>query len=168
MPTILMGVTITCVQLAYWSGWRINLTESEPLGIYRLTPVHSAIDRGALVEFCPPANVTPEKFPFYMRGNCPAAGMPMFKVVAGVPGDHVHVDMSGVWINDQRLPFSQQRIGSNKFPSIRLPHQQGDFILGVDEYWTYGSGATEDLAAQSFDSRYWGAITGSMIRFVMR
>ena len=42
MSVILMGATIACVQLAYWSGWRINLTESEPLGIYPLTPVYAS------------------------------------------------------------------------------------------------------------------------------
>lgn len=164
MPVLLMVASIACVQIAYFSGWRVNLTESEPLGIYRLEPVHGAIHRGALVEFCPPAFVTPEAFPFYMHGTCPGGGMPMFKMVAGVPGDHVIVNRDGVWINGQRLRFSQQMVGSAKFPKVNLPHQQGDFVLGKGEYWIYGSGAVSALAGQSFDSRYWGLITESMIR----
>ena len=132
-PMLLMAVTVACIQVAYATGWRINLTESEPLGIYRLEPVSGNIKRGALVEFCPPAFVTPKKFPFYMPGNCLGGGMPMFKMVTGIPGDHVRVNMDGVWINGQRLPFSQQMVGSAKFPQVRLPHQQGDFVLGKDE-----------------------------------
>lgn len=158
IPVLLMVLTVACIQVAYLTGWRINLTESEPLGIYRLEPVSGNIKRGALVEFCPPAFVTPERFPFYMRGTCPGGGMPMFKQIAGIPGDHVRVTMNGVWINGQRLPFSRQMTGSIKYPNVRLPHQQGDFVLGKDEYWIYGSGAVSALAGQSFDSRYWGAI----------
>ncbi len=161
-PLLSMGLIIASTQIAYLSGWRINLTESEPLGIYRLEPVRGTIHRGALVEFCPPVFVTPEKFPFYMRGTCPGGGMPMFKTVAGVPGDQVHVNMDDVWINGQRLPYSQQLAESARFPEVVLPHQQGEFVLGRDEYWIYGSGAVPALAGQSFDSRYWGAVTKSM------
>ncbi len=53
-------------------------------------------------------------------------------------------------------------------PESLLTHQHGDFVRGRDDCWIYGSGATPDLAAQSFDSRYWGAITGPMIRYVVR
>ena len=166
-PIFLMAATIACIQIVYVTGWRINLTESEPLGIYHLEPVSGNIKRGALVEFCPPAFVTPDKFPFYMRGTCPGGGMPMFKQVAGIPGDRVFVDMSGVWINGQRLPFSQQMAGSIRFPEVRLPHQQGDFVLGKNEYWIYGSGASLGLAAQSFDSRYWGKITAYSIKRIV-
>ena len=168
MPMILMATTIALAQIAYLSGWRINLTESEPLGIYRLEPVQGKVNRGVLVEFCPPAFVTPEAFPFYMHGTCPGGGMIMFKVVAGIPGDHVRVNKDGVWINGQRLQFSQQMAGSKRYPSTRLPHQLGEFVLGRDEYWIYGSGASPGLAAQSFDSRYWGAVTGSMIHDEVR
>ncbi len=163
LPLLLIVVIVSTVQIAYWTGWRINLTESEPLGIYRLEPVSGNIKRGALVEFCPPAFVTPDKFPFYMGGACPGGGMPMFKEIAGIPGDRVHVDTAGVWINGQRLPFSQQMAGSARFPEVRLPHQRGDFVLGKNEYWIYGSGAEPALAGQSFDSRYWGVAYRSMV-----
>lgn len=168
VPVFSMVVTIVCIQIAYATGWRINLTESEPLGIYRLEPVSGNIKRGALVEFCPPAFVTPEAFPFYMHGTCPGGGMPMFKQIAGIPGDRVHVDMAGVWINGQHLPFSQQMAGSARFPEVLLPHQQGAFVLAKDEYWIYGSGAEPALAGQSFDGRYWGPITSLNILGVIR
>ena len=164
VPVLAMVACIAVIRIAYWTGWRINLTESEPLGIYHLEPVSGNIWRGELVEFCPPATVTPEKFPFYLHGSCPGGGMPMLKMVAGIPGDHLHVNMDGVWINGQRLPFSQQVVGSARFPQVRLPHQQGDFVLGQGEYWIYGSGANRGLAAQSFDSRYWGRIKLTDIR----
>lgn len=151
-------------------GWRVNLTESEPLGFYRLEPVRpgTPIARGAMVEFCPPDSVTPAAFPFYVRGDCPGGGMPMFKRIAGIPGDRIWVTMASVEVNGAVLPFSSQLTHSQKWPWVRLPHQAGEFTLGRDQYWLYGSGARPELAAQSFDSRYWGPVTRADIRRVAR
>jgi conjugative transfer signal peptidase TraF len=161
-PALLMTVYIIFTQIVWLCGWRFNLTESEPLGIYRLAPVNGTVARNAIVEFCPPIFITPGAFPFYMHGTCPGGGMPMFKMVAGIPGDHVQVNMNGVWINNRRLPFSRQ-LTESRFPDVHLPHQDGSFNLGNDEYWIYGSGAIPVLAAKSFDSRYFGIVTRSMI-----
>ena len=75
------------------------------------------------------------------------------------------LNVDGVWINGQWL-CSQQMAGSERYPSVRLPHQNGDFVLGKAEYWIYGNGANPGLAAQRFDSRYWGAVPESMIHDV--
>jgi conjugative transfer signal peptidase TraF len=152
----------------WWSGWRLNLTESEPLGWYRLHPldVGETIPREAKIELCPPAWVTPRAFPFYLSGNCPGGGMPMLKTVVAIPGDHVVVKLQGVWINGRELPNSGQLLRSGRYPWLQLPHQQGSLTLGSRQYWVYGSGATPALAAQSFDSRYWGPITIAEIRRV--
>ncbi|BAP87620.1 putative Type IV secretory pathway, protease TraF [Burkholderiales bacterium GJ-E10] len=151
-------------------GWRVNFTESEPLGFYRLEPVGpgTPIARGAMVEFCPPAGVTPADFPFYARGDCPGGGMPMFKQVAGIPGDRIRVSMASIAVNGVVLPFSSQITHSQKWPWVRLRHQAGEFTLGRDQYWLYGSGARPALAAQSFDSRYWGPADRAEIRRVAR
>ncbi|WP_297505787.1 S26 family signal peptidase [Ferrovum sp.] len=162
---VLMAMTAATIQQ---SGWRINLTESEPMGLYRMAPMRPdfVIHRGSRVEFCPPDAVTPERFPFYMRGNCPNGGMPMFKTIAGVPGDVVEVSSNGVLIDHRQLPYSNQVERSKQFPWVTLPHQSGKIILGPQQYWVYGSGAQPEQAAQSFDSRYWGAIKDSQIRAV--
>jgi len=152
----------------WWSGWRVNLTESEPLGFYRLAAIDpsTVIRGGALIEFCPPPSVTPARFPFYMKGTCPGGGMPMFKQVVGVPGDRIDASLTGVSVNDRPLPYSAQLARSATWPRLQLPHQARVFVLGVDQYWVYGSGARPTLAAQSFDSRYWGAVTRAEIRRV--
>ncbi len=149
-------------------GWRVNLTQSEPLGFYRLEPVFpgTPIARGAMVEFCPPAAVTPDRYPFYMTGDCPGGGMPMFKQVAAIPGDRIRVSMASVAVNGVVLPFSSQLTHSEKWPWVRLPHQAGEFVLGPGQYWVYGGGARPALAAQSFDSRYWGPVRRVDIRRV--
>jgi conjugative transfer signal peptidase TraF len=164
---ILMLMAMTAVTIQQ-SGWRINLTESEPLGLYRMEPMRPGlvILRGSRVEFCPPDAVTPERFPFYMRGNCLNGGMPMFKTIAGVPGDVIEVSSNGVLINHRQLPYSNQIERSKQFPWVILPHQSGTITLGPKQYWVYGSGAQPEQAAQSFDSRYWGLIKPSQIRML--
>ena len=168
IPLTLLGASFITTNVLLWSGWRLNFTESEPLGWYRLHPldVGEAIPRGTKVELCPPAWVTPRAFPFYLSGDCPGGGMPMLKTVAAIPGDRVVVNLRGVWINGRELPNSGQLLRSGKYPWLRLPHQQRSFTLGQGQYWVYGSGATPALAAQSFDSRYWGPITIAEIRRV--
>ncbi|MGE0105816.1 MAG: S26 family signal peptidase [Thiomonas sp.] len=168
IPLALLGASLIATNVLWWSGWRLNLTESEPLGWYRLHPldVGETIPREAKIELCPPAWVTPRAFPFYLAGDCPGGGMPMLKTVVAIPGDHVVVNLRGVWINGREVPNSGQLLRSGKYPWLQLPHQQGSLTLGSRQYWVYGSGATPALAAQSFDSRYWGPITIAEIRRV--
>ncbi len=170
IPLAALVATALAVNVLWWCGWRVNWTESEPLGFYRLLPVDSgtAIPRGARAEFCPPTSVTPQAFPFYMKGDCPGGGMPMFKQIVGIPGDRMTVTPQAVSINGQALPHSGQLPGSPTYPWVHLPHQHGTFLLGPNQFWVYGSGARPALAAQSFDSRYWGAISRSEISRVTR
>ena len=59
------------------------------------------------------------------------------------------------------------RVGQFKnWPRVRLPHQAGELVLGPGQYWVYGGGARPALAAQSFDSRYWGPVRCASIRRV--
>jgi len=159
---VLIGVSTEGARCA---GWRLNLTASEPLGLYRLEPVTSnQIPRGTLVELCPPAWVTPAAFPFYMQGDCPSGGKAMLKMVVGIPGDRIWVSEGGVTINGVTLLDSAPRIRSNQYPKILLPRVRGELVLRPGQYWVYGRGAQPALAALSFDSRYFGAIAIGQIR----
>jgi conjugative transfer signal peptidase TraF len=170
VPLAALAATALAVNVFWWCGWRINWTESEPLGLYRLTPLApgAPITRGERAEFCPPPTVTPQSFPFYMKGDCPGGGMPMFKQIVGIPGDRITVTPQSVSINGKPLPYSGQLPGSPIYPQVRLPYERGSFTLGPDQFWVYGSGARPALAAQSFDSRYWGPITRREIRRIAR
>ena len=170
IPIGMLAALLAAANVLWWSGWRVNLTESEPLGFYRLILVHpeTVIKAGDRIEFCPPSSVTPQRFPFYMKGDCAGGGMPMFKQVVGVPGDRITVTLEGVTINGRPLPYSGQLTRSGTWPWLRLPHQIGTFTLAAGQYWVYGSGARPALAAQSFDSRYWGPVEREEIRRVAR
>ena len=159
---VLIGVS---TEVARDAGWRLNLTASEPLGLYRLEPVTSnQIPRGALVELCPPAWVTPAAFPFYLSGDCSGGGKEMLKTIVGIPGDRIWVSERGVAINGVTLPGSAPRLRSNQYPKILLPRIRGAVVLARGQYWVYGGGARSALAAWSFDSRYFGPIAIGQIR----
>jgi len=162
---VVLVLIAVSTEVARDAGWRLNLTASEPRGLYRLEPVTmTEIPRGALVELCPPAWVTPAAFPFYMRGNCPGGGKEMFKMIAGIPGDRISVSEDGVTINGVMLPGSAPRLRSSQYPKILLPRVRGEVVLRPGQYWVYGCGAQPALAALSFDSRYFGPIAIGQIQ----
>ena len=158
---VLTGIGAEC---AHCTGWRLNLTGSEPRGLYRLEPIRvTMLARGALVALCPPAWVTPAAFPFYMTGTCPGGGRALLKTVVGIPGDRVEASTAGVRINGVPLADSAARRRSDRY-QIRLPNWRGATVLGKGQYWVYGSGARPRLAARSFDSRYFGPVSTSQLR----
>ena len=159
---VLIGLS---TQAARCAGWRLNLTASAPRGFYHLRPLTMlTIPRGALVELCPPAWVTPAAFPFYMAGDCPGGGRAMLKTIVGVPGDRARVADDGVRINGVMQPGSAPRFQSIQYPETALPVLRGEVILAPGHYWVFGGGADPGLAAWSFDSRYFGPIAIRQIR----
>ena len=159
---VLTGIGAEC---AHRTGWRVNLTASEPRGFYRLRPiVRFPLPRGTLAALCPPAWVTPAAFPFYMTGDCPGGGRTLLKTVVGIPGDRVEASAAGVRINGVPLPDSAAKRWSDRYPGIPLPDWRGAIVLGPGQYWVYGRGARPSLAARSFDSRYFGPVPVSALR----
>lgn len=159
---VLIGMSAEGARCA---GWRVNLTASAPRGVYRLQPLTTLpIHRGSLVELCPPAWVTPTAFPFYMRGDCAGGGKALLKTIVGVPGDRIAVTEVGITVNGVRLPGSAPMSKSVQYPDISLPRFRCEVVLGPEQYWVYGSGARPELAALSFDSRYFGPVSTGQIR----
>jgi type IV secretory pathway protease TraF len=75
-------------------GLRINLSESEPLGLYWMQPYRGQIlAKGALIAFCPP--IQQQDYPFTLKGNCAGDTAPFFKEVIAVPSDRVRVASKG-------------------------------------------------------------------------
>ena len=167
----LLATTITMVLPCIWlcslavanAGWRFNWTHSMPLGFYQLVPTQgqSSITKGALVEFCPPDWVTPAAFAFYPadpHGRCKGGGTPLFKRVMAVAGDTVAVSSTATVVNG--VPI----LHSGQLDKASLPKQSGVFTLQSGEFWVHGEGANPELAAYSFDSRYYGVIPLASIR----
>lgn len=159
---VVTGIGAEC---AHRAGWRVNITASEPRGLYRLRPLaRFPLPREMLVVLCPPLWVTPAAFPFYMTGDCPGGGRALLKTVVGIPGDRIYASAAGVRINGTLLPDSASKVRSDQYPETPLPHWRGVIVLGPGEYWVYGPGARPPFAAQSFDSRYFGPVSAAEFR----
>lgn len=153
-------------------GLRYNDTPSAPLGWYwRRSVPASGPELGDFVAACPPAWVTPVRFPFYERGHghdrCPGGGQPLIKRIAAVPGDTVVETVAGVKVNGRLLPLSVPMIVA-PVTGMRLPRPMGRWVLPAGHYWLYGPGATPGWARYSFDSRYFGPVRLAAIRGVLR
>jgi type IV secretory pathway protease TraF len=88
----------------------------------------------------------------------------MLKTIVGIPGDRLAVTEEGVSINGAMLPGSAPRPWSSRYPQITLPVLRGEVVLQARQYWVYGGGESPDLAARSFDSRYFGPIAIEQVR----
>lgn len=163
--TAALMLTWIGAECAHRAGWRVNLTASEPRGLYRVRPIaRFPLPRGTLVVLCPPVWVSPVAFPFYMTGDCPGGGRALLKAVVGIPGDRVEASAVGIRINGIPLPGSAAKRWSDRYPEIELPSWRGAIVLGPQQYWVYGRGARPVSAARSFDSRYFGPVLASQLR----
>jgi conjugative transfer signal peptidase TraF len=162
----LSACLISLIGLAYLlvgMGFRINLTDSIPTGLYRIT--HDGNLKNAFVIFCPVDN---QAFRLGLnRGYidhglyCGGYGYLMKKVVA-TPGDILSVTNDGVFVNQERIPFSKPKIedGLNRL----LPQWQvSNYQLKEDEFMTMTS-----QSEWSFDGRYYGLIHIRQIKGMLR
>lgn len=141
---------------AWTAGYRLNLSPSEPVGLWRVrTDAAPAV--GDYAMFCPP--VTWARYPFLFKGGCPGGTMAFLKKLVAGPGAVVRETAAGVWIDGKPLAHSRPLPHSFGSDPVALPHRRGRIKLGADQYWAYGSGAP----ALSFDSRYWGPLAGRRI-----
>lgn len=158
-PVMVMGILILVFLCAWFAGFRINATPSEPVGIWRMEPVTSPIRVGEFVSFCAP---TPD-FPFLQPGDCLNGVAPFLKEVVGGPGDRIQESAEGVWINGRHLPESRPLAKAVGY-AVHLPQWRGSIRLRRGQYWVYGSG----WPSLSYDSRYWGPVSRARIRSVAR
>lgn len=154
---------IGLVYLLIAMGFRINLTDSIPVGLYRIT--HEGELKNAYVIFCP------DNRPAFRLGldrsyidhglNCGGYGYLMKKVVA-IPGDIVSTTKAGVFVNQERIPFSKQKLkdGLNRL----LPQWHAtNYQLSKDELMTMTS-----QSEWSFDGRYYGLVQTGQIKGMLR
>ena len=140
-------------------GFRINLTESIPIGLYRITS--AAPIKNAYVIFCPD-----DRQSFRLardRGYidhslyCNGYGYLMKKVVA-VSGDTLSVTSEGVFVNHMLMPYSKPKLqdGMNRaLPQLQVMNYQ----LQKDEVMTMTS-----QSEWSFDGRYYGLVHTRQIK----
>jgi conjugative transfer signal peptidase TraF len=129
------------------TGYRVNVSPSVPVGLYRRMPLPDPVERGMLVILPVPASVLPwhrPKLPSFLRP------VPLLKPIAAVAGDEVCVREDGVWVLDQWYgPVLNEAHG------LPLPHPlpYGCATLGAGEVFV--ATATN----RSLDSRYFGPVS---------
>ncbi|MBY5364762.1 conjugative transfer signal peptidase TraF [Rhizobium leguminosarum] len=90
-------VAILAIGTGLAGGYRINLTPSEPLGLWRIIPLHRPVAIDDLVFICPPATaeMLEARVRGYLRsGSCPGGVAPLIKTVIAVAGQHVEIGAS--------------------------------------------------------------------------
>lgn len=152
--TILVGgvVVMAAIAVLGWlGGWRINLTPSEPVGLWRIVPLDRPVAVGDLVFICPPPGAV-SAFGLvrgYLRwGSCPGAVAPLIKTVAALSGSRIEVG-ARVMIDGAALSRSEliARDGAGR-PLI--PWAGG--IVPASQIFVHSP------FAGSYDSRYFGPI----------
>ncbi|PSS59977.1 conjugative transfer signal peptidase TraF [Ensifer sp. NM-2] len=150
--TVLLGAIV----IAGLGGYRINLTPSEPLGLWRIVKLDRAAVVGDLVFICPPRSAAMQEARSrgYLRsGLCRGGIAPLIKTVIAVAGQRVAV---GVSVNVDGHPVAHSA----------LQHRDGQgrpmagFSGGV---LPAGSVFLHSPFAGSYDSRYFGPVPASGI-----
>ncbi|MGB8291192.1 conjugative transfer signal peptidase TraF (plasmid) [Rhizobium ruizarguesonis] len=150
VAAILLAVT------AVAGAYRINLTPSEPLGLWRIIPLHRPAAVDDLLFICPPetAAMRAARARGYLRsGSCPGGVAPLIKTVIAVAGQHVEIGAS-VDV-DGREVFSSsvaQRDGKGR---PLAPFMSGTIPPGYVFLHSAFPG--------SYDSRYFGPLPASGI-----
>lgn len=151
---IVMGganLMMVIAALGQVGGLRINLTPSEPIGLWRIVPIGRPAARGDLVFVCPPPGPVSDfglERGYFRQGSCPGGAAPLIKTVAALAdarieiGDLIVVD--GVAVPHSR-PSARDGAGRslNPWSGVVVPH---------------GSIFLHSSFVGSYDSRYFGPV----------
>lgn len=155
--------SVTLFAVSWTAGLRLNLTQSMPMGLYRIVGRMPA--RGATVLVCLPPGIAifaSERGYVPRGGACAHGTVPIGKVVLGVPGDTVTLLPAGLLLNGVPVPNSRALARDHRgqsLPKLRY----GPRVLGSGTLWLYSP-----YSAWSFDSRYFGPVAASCVVAVVR
>ncbi|AVH45666.1 conjugative transfer signal peptidase TraF [Agrobacterium tumefaciens] len=144
------------VATALAGGFRINMTPSAPLGLWRVVPLHRLVAVNDLVFICPPANgeMREARARGYLRsGSCPGGVAPLIKTVIAVAEQHVEIDAS-VSVDGREISSSSLSSRDGKGRPLE-PFASG--IVPPGYVFLHSS------FPGSYDSRYFGPVPASGI-----
>jgi len=149
-------VAILAIGTALVGGYRINLTPSEPLGLWRIVPLHRPVAIDDLVFICPPetAAMRAARARGYLRsGTCPSGDAPLIKTVIAVAGQNVEI---GANVSVEGRVVSSSSLASRDGSDRPLaPSMSGAVPPGYVFLHSPFQG--------SYDSRYFGPLPASGI-----
>jgi conjugative transfer signal peptidase TraF len=146
------------------AGWRVNLTPSLPIGIYRVVqePTQTTLTRHTLVIAClPPAVAKQARIRGYLaRGSCPGNALPVGKPVLALSGDTVQFTATGIVLHGQTIPASAP-LTQDTHGRRLVPYPFGTVILLPTMMVLLAS------MTRSYDSRYWGPMPITQVRAIV-
>ncbi len=141
----------TLLTIAGWGGYRLNLTPSHPLGLWRIVTLDRPASVGDLVFVCPPRHALFEQAAargYLRRGLCSGWVGPLIKIVAAGEGLRVEVGRS-VAIDGQPLEHSDVRVVDGEGRAL-APWSGG--VVAPGHLYLHSS------FMGSYDSRYFGPV----------
>ncbi|MEO8683951.1 MAG: conjugative transfer signal peptidase TraF [Devosia sp.] len=135
----------------FWGGFRLNLTPSYPLGIWRIQTLERTEKLGDLVFICSPSTPAFElglRRGYMTRGLCPGGSGPLIKTIVAVAGQDVTIT-DDVSIDGTILPHSAVR--SMDFEGRPLSSFAGGRVPTNAVFLHSDFGG-------SYDSRYFGPV----------
>ena len=139
------------ITAAVVGGYRLNLTPSEPLGLWRIEKLNRPVEAGDLVFICSPPTAKFEEARlrgYLRRGLCAGGFAPLIKTVAALPGQRIETT-DHVVINGRSLAASAVRKTDGEGRTI-TPYPGG--IVPPGHLFLHSS------FASSYDSRYFGPL----------
>ena len=141
---ILMGVSLLGYRLPGALGYCLNLTPSEPVGIYHVVP--GGAQRGVLVWLKQPEGPATSVLHRYIPAN-----IPLIKRVGAIRGDIVQVGTLGVSIDGTLWPDSAP-LHRDIEGRILQPYPFGTYRVPSGQLWVMSE------HPRGIDSRYFGPV----------
>ena len=139
---------------AFAAGYRLNLTPSEPLGLWRIEELQRPVAVGDLVFLCPPTTAVFEEARrrgYLRRGLCPSGFAPLIKTVAALAGQRVDIT-DYVLIDGRLVPASSVWRTDGEGRAVN-PDPGG--VVPPHHLFLHSP------FASSYDSRYFGPVPDS-------
>jgi len=149
--------------LIYQLGYRINLSESYPKGIYQTIP-KKTIEYGDFIMFCPKNSPLMQEAlnrNYILPGTCDGGYYPLLKKVVGLEGDKIEIK-DYVTINGKKQKRSKLYKKDPKGNLLPSPKEKNFRVKKGTMF------LMSDYHELSFDSRYIGAIEMNQTLSLMR
>ena len=146
---IAAGVCLFGDWLPLGLGYCLNITPSEPVGIYRLVP--GGAERGTLILLQQPHDPAASVLRPYVPAN-----LPLIKRVAAIPSDVVRIDSDGVYVNGVRWPDSVPLLHDDEGRALH-PYPFGVYRVPAGQLWVMSN------HPRGLDSRYFGPVPASSV-----
>ena len=160
---LVFGAITAAAGGAYYAGYRVNVSDSLPPGVWQVRP--GPVQRGSIVLICPPDTSLfqgARRAKYIARGACPGGMAPLLKPVAAVAGDRVAVSAAGIRVNGSPIP-NTARLGVDGSGRFLPSAQDGESVVPAGQIWLLSS-----YNKYSFDSRYFGPLAASRVSGVAR